>query len=98
MNEQTAEDRIRDTETLTTLAPVGADLEEVRRGVREAQEARAAAFAAAEEKEKENNNHDNNNTRLPSWSSPPIASSVSRRYKSSRKKIDRPHIEPYPGT
>lgn len=105
MNEQSSDDRIRSTETLTTMAPQGAELEEVRRGVQQAREARAAALAVAEEKEKENNNSNNhdNETSLQSASSssssPPAAASISSPFRLfSRKQSTRSSVQPYAGT
>lgn len=104
MNEQSSDDRIRSTETLTTMAPQGAELEEVRRGVQQAREARAAALAVAEEKEKENNNSNNhdNETNLQSASSsssPPAAASTSSQFRLfSRKQSTRSSVQPYAGT
>ncbi|GAD96770.1 hypothetical protein PVAR5_5435 [Paecilomyces variotii No. 5] len=104
MNEDSSDSQIRDTETLTTMAPQGADLEAVRRGVQQAREARAAALAAAEEKEKENNNNNNNNNNdhdeesPPSSSSPPAGESTSPQSKSSRKQSTKSSADPYPGT
>ncbi|KAJ9202397.1 hypothetical protein DTO021D3_4531 [Paecilomyces variotii] len=105
MNEQSSDDRIRSTETLTTMAPQGAELEEVRRGVQQAREARAAALAVAEEKEKENNNSNNhdNETSLQSASSssssPPATASTSSQFRLfSRKQSTRSSVQPYAGT
>ncbi|KAJ9293011.1 hypothetical protein DTO271G3_8146 [Paecilomyces variotii] len=105
LNEQSSDDRIRSTETLTTMAPQGAELEEVRRGVQQAREARAAALAVAEEKEKENNNSNNheNETSLQSSasssSSPPAAASTSSPFRLfSRKQSTRSSVQPYAGT
>ncbi|KAJ9220963.1 hypothetical protein DTO027B5_7054 [Paecilomyces variotii] len=104
MNEQSSDDRIRSTETLTTMAPQGAELEEVRRGVQQAREARAAALAVAEEKEKENsnsNNHDNETSlqSASSSSSPPAAANISSPFRLfSRKQSTRSSVQPYAGT
>ncbi|KAL2001399.1 hypothetical protein VTN02DRAFT_1805 [Thermoascus thermophilus] len=92
MNAESTEQMIRATETLTTTAPPGAAIEEVREGVREAQQARdwEAALAAAEEEGKREDDH-------PSFlSSPPAQPRTSSRRRTIRKGPNK--IEPYPGT
>lgn len=90
MNWQASEERIRPTETLTTTAPQGASVEEIRAGVREAQHAREAAVTADEERqrqrqqqqqEKENENPTRPKSRFSFW------------WKKSTEQVD-----PYPGT
>ncbi|PYH87650.1 hypothetical protein BO71DRAFT_404493 [Aspergillus ellipticus CBS 707.79] len=95
LNEESAEERIRTTETLTTTAPRGASAAEVRQGVKEAQRARETASAtASSSKEPENGNSSPPTTR------PKRSKSIMSIWPRSDPKPTPPtsKIEPYPGT
>ncbi|XHG05469.1 hypothetical protein AWENTII_008691 [Aspergillus wentii] len=97
LNEQAAEEQIRTTETLTTTAPQGASTEQIRTGVREAQQARDAAIAAAEEQRK------SGNETAPPTPAPVIPTRTKSRLSMWSRSNTAPispstKIEPYPGT
>ncbi|PKY08511.1 hypothetical protein P168DRAFT_323629 [Aspergillus campestris IBT 28561] len=100
MNEDSPEERIRATQTLTTTAPQGASAAEIRDGIKQAQEARqtpqetaSTPAESSQKKEKENE--------APDTPAKPTRS------KSRLSIFGRPHpkpaldpkdVQPYPGT
>ncbi|KAE8389823.1 hypothetical protein BDV23DRAFT_156563 [Aspergillus alliaceus] len=94
LNEQSSSDeRIRTTETLTTTAPQGASVAEIREGVKDAQQSREKAIAAAENSKPEENGAKEN------YSKPTRSKSVLSIWGRSAPKAELvPKIKPYPGT
>jgi hypothetical protein len=99
MNEDSPEGQIRPTETLTTTAPQGASVEEVREGVRRVEAARASVVpdvAAASDPEPETQK---------ATDEAPRPAAVPTRSKSrlaiwtrSKPEPTPSNISPYPGT
>ncbi|PWY92064.1 hypothetical protein BO70DRAFT_357215 [Aspergillus heteromorphus CBS 117.55] len=100
LNEESSEERIRTTETLTTTAPRGASAAEVRQGVKEAQRAREAAAATAATSPKEPENESSANSKNNSSTRPKRSKSIMAIWSRSDPKPTPPtaKIEPYPGT
>lgn len=101
MNEESPEERIRATQTLTTTAPQGASAAEIRDGIKQAQEARqtvpeTASTPAESTPKKEKESEAPNTPAKPT------------RSKSRLSIFGRPHpkpaldpskdVQPYPGT
>ncbi|KAE8356519.1 hypothetical protein BDV28DRAFT_126779 [Aspergillus coremiiformis] len=94
LNEQSSSDeRIRTTETLTTTAPQGASVAEIRDGVKDVQQSRERAIAAAENTDPEKNSVKGSPSR-PARSK----SMLSIWGRSGQKPAPAPKIQPYPGT
>ncbi|KAJ5692877.1 hypothetical protein N7462_002300 [Penicillium macrosclerotiorum] len=96
LNENAGEGRIRPTETLTTTAPRGAPADEVRAGVRRAEEARSSTAVSVVASEPGEVNRSDENTRP----APVPTRSKSRLSIWSRSKPEPipTNITPYPGT
>ncbi|KAJ5386551.1 hypothetical protein N7509_009092 [Penicillium cosmopolitanum] len=97
LNEDNPEGRIRATETLTTTAPQGASSEEVREGVKKAEEARASAADVPSVSSPQSGNGEIENVRP----APVPTRSKSRLSIFGRSKPPtepNPNISPYPGT
>ncbi|CAI7610503.1 unnamed protein product [Penicillium pancosmium] len=97
LNEDNPEGKIRATETLTTTAPQGASSEEVREGVKKAEEARASAADVTSVSSPQSGNDEMENARP----GPVPTRSKSRLSIFGRSKAPaepNPNISPYPGT
>jgi hypothetical protein len=95
LNEQSASDeRIRTTETLTTTAPQGASVDEIREGVKDAQQSRERALVAAESAKTEKKDMKD------SAPKPTRSKSILSIWGRSGQKPEppAPKIQPYPGT
>ncbi|KAE8147496.1 hypothetical protein BDV25DRAFT_160217 [Aspergillus avenaceus] len=96
LNEQsTPEEKIRATETLTTTAPQGASVAEIREGVKDAQQSRERATATTESTKPENDHVKDSQSESKPTRSKSILSIWGR---SSQKPEPGPKIQPYPGT
>ncbi|RAL07118.1 uncharacterized protein BO97DRAFT_357212 [Aspergillus homomorphus CBS 101889] len=93
-DDSTDHDRIRNTETLTTTAPQGASVTEVRQGIEEAQQARETTSPGAEDKQK---NQENEHPE-ESFSKPKRSKSRLSIWSRAEQKPTTPKVEPYPGT
>lgn len=93
LNDETSGEPIRPTETLTTTAPQGASIRQVREGAQEVQQTRETAITPEEQEEKEPNR--SNTTTLPSRSKSKLAMWTRSHQK---KPSSSTKIEPYPGT
>lgn len=97
LNEENPESRIRATETLTTTAPQGASPEEVREGVKKAEEARASNADITSVQSPQSGNGEIENVRpgpVPTRSK----SRLSIFGRSKPPAEPNPNISPYPGT
>ncbi|PYH42359.1 uncharacterized protein BP01DRAFT_134587 [Aspergillus saccharolyticus JOP 1030-1] len=98
-DENSAEhEQIRTTETLTTTAPQGASVAELRQGIEEAQHARLTAAAASPPVSDDGPQKNQENETPDESAKPKRAKSRLSIWTRSEQKPTTPKIEPYPGT
>lgn len=93
LNKEAGKGTIRPTETLTTTAPEGASVEEIREGVKEAQQQHETTTAKEQPKESREDV-----TSPPTRSKSKLGLWTRSNQKSASTATSTSRIEPYPGT
>lgn len=98
LNEEGSAAQIRPTETLTTTAPQGASVEEIREGVKKVEEARASAVDVAAASDPEPEAQTANNEAPSPAVVPTRSKSILSIWTRSKPEPTPSNISPYPGT